>query len=50
MKNAGSTNFEFFEDWNPSPYVHLSDIERKLFLRTGLADIGFRLGLFITVC
>lgn len=50
MKNAGSTDFEFFEDWNPSPYVHLSDIERKLFLRTGLADIGFRLGLFITVC
>lgn len=21
MKNAGSTDFEFFEDWNPSPYV-----------------------------
>jgi hypothetical protein len=22
MKNAGSTDFDFFEDWNPSPYVH----------------------------
>jgi hypothetical protein len=21
MKSAGSTDFEFFEDWNPSPYV-----------------------------
>jgi hypothetical protein len=45
MKNAGSTNLNWFNDWNPSPYVSSPDS----FCRIS-ANMNCSLGLFITTC
>jgi hypothetical protein len=45
MKNSGSTDLNFFEDWNPSPYVHAFHIPART-----SANTFSSLGLFITTC
>jgi hypothetical protein len=46
MKSSGSTDLNFFEDYNPSPYVY-----SLTFLHTWIsANHLFSLGLYITTC
>jgi hypothetical protein len=45
MKNSGTTNLNFFEDWNPSPYVHSSYGSARI-----SANVLSSIGLFITTC